>query len=122
MGAVQVVPWQAGSIPGQQEGRVGERERLIMDVAAALAEVDASHEVYHQRPYVEWAQAAVEVVERRTRLSIAELADHYAANQRRAQDWADRRGWLNSSAAARISGDTMASFANIIRPVPPQRP
>src|SRR3546814_5970126 len=97
MGAVQVVPWQADSIPGQWEGGMGEQERLIMDVAAALAEVDAGHEVYHQRPYVEWAQAAVGVVERRTRLSIAELADHYAANQRLAQDWADRRGWLNRS-------------------------
>ena len=34
----------------------------IEKVARALAEVDANHEVYHQRPYMEWARAALAAV------------------------------------------------------------
>ena len=32
---------------------------MVERVARALAEVDANHEIYHQRPYVEWARAAI---------------------------------------------------------------
>lgn len=42
-----------------------DRDRLIEDIASGLADVDASHEVFHQRPYMEWAARALEIVERR---------------------------------------------------------
>ena len=44
-----------------------DRDRLIEDIAAGLADVDASHEVFHQRPYMEWARVALEIIERATK-------------------------------------------------------